>query len=214
MSAFTFNEGDVVDWIPISKPELERYLLKERDCLYPERRALLDRYAVDPCSVIVERFGRDDEVFVVARAADHVVFFDDIEDEFGTATEAGGRLIDPAIYGPIALTIGVLEEMLHPKPPPPPPPVEPPAPIDAAAIPFIKQTVARFFGPDAVIRNYGPDPAHLRLHVETDREPDMEDYECAGVLMTRIDLSTLTVTRRGTKTYGDAKIAYRQGVIL
>lgn len=202
-----------MDRIPITKAELEPILLNERTGLHPDRLTLIDRYAVDPHPVLVERhFGDEEQVFVVARAANHVVFYD-VEDLFGTATEEDGRLVDPAIYGSLGLAIGVLDELLRQEPPLPPP-VEQPAPIDPAAISFIKETVARFYGPDAVIRNYGPDPTRLRLHVETDREPGMAEYDCVGVLMTRIDLSTLTVTRRGTKPYGDAKTAYRQGAIL
>jgi len=41
-------------------------------------------------------------------------------------------------------------------------------------------------------------------------------YECLGVLMARIDRAqvAMVTTKRGTRVSGDAKIAYRQGVIL
>ena len=44
----------------------------------------------------------------------------------------------------------------------------------------------------------------------------MREYDCLGVLLTRIDRQqiNLEVTKRGTKILGDAKLAYRQGVIL
>ena len=98
---------------------------------------------------------------------------------------------------------------------PPVPPV-PPAPVTPAEQRFIKVTVKRFFGEDAVVRNYGPDPKRLRLHVETKKADGLKRYDCLGVLMTRIerDQISLDVTKRGTRIFGSAKIAYRQGVVL
>ncbi len=83
-------------------------------------------------------------------------------------------------------------------------------------IEFIKETVQRFYGADAVIRNFGPDPDRLEIHVESDAETDMRKYDCLGVLLTRINRAqiSLEVTSRGTKVRGSAKLAYRQGMIL
>ena len=98
------------------------------------------------------------------------------------------------------------------------PPIPPafPAPIDDVEARFITETVKRFFGDDAIVRNYGPDPARLALHVETSRDIGMAEYDCLGELMTRIDRDqiSLDVTRRGTRIFGNAKLAYRQGTIL
>ena len=98
----------------------------------------------------------------------------------------------------------------------PPVPIEPPAPIDSEEAEFIKATVRRFYGPDAVIRTYGPDPANLKLHVESSEAPGLEQYDCAGVILARINREQIAfeVTKRGTKPRGEAKIAYRQGVVL
>jgi len=95
------------------------------------------------------------------------------------------------------------------------PPV-PPAPVSAAEADYIKRTVRRFYGDGAVIRNYGPDPKRLSLHVETDIEPGMERHECLGWLMCEVvrDQISLEVTRRGNRISGNAKLAYRQGEIL
>ncbi len=73
-----------------------------------------------------------------------------------------------------------------------------------------------FYGNDAIVRNFGPDPKRLDLHVETDKAEGMDFYDCVGVLMTRIarDQNNLTVTTRGQRIFGFAKLAYRQGVIL
>jgi hypothetical protein len=98
------------------------------------------------------------------------------------------------------------------------PPLEPlpPAPLADWEAAFIKETVLRFFGADAVVRSFGPDPKRLQLHVETGRSAGMTGYECAGVLSCKIDRDgiDLVVTKRGERVWGDAKIAYRQGVVL
>ncbi|WP_156347636.1 hypothetical protein [Sphingomonas sp. Leaf9] len=98
----------------------------------------------------------------------------------------------------------------------PPIPARLPASFQAEERSFIKQAVERFYGSDAIVRNYGPDPDRLDLHVETDVDPSMERYDCLGVLLTRIDRDrvSLEVTKRGTKVRGNAKLAYRQGIIL
>lgn len=98
----------------------------------------------------------------------------------------------------------------------PPLPNETPVPLDAAEAEFIKATVERFYGPEAVVRNYGPDPAILKIHVEICTEPSMEQYDCAGILYARLNREQIAfeVTKRGTKPRAEAKIAYRQGVIL
>jgi len=81
---------------------------------------------------------------------------------------------------------------------------------------FIRQTVRRFYGDDAIVRDYGPDPKRLALHVETSIEPGVEKYDCAGILMCRIvrDQISLDVTKRGRRVRGNAKIAYRQGEVI
>ncbi|QNE05624.1 hypothetical protein [Croceicoccus marinus] len=98
----------------------------------------------------------------------------------------------------------------------PPIPERTPAPLRDGEREFIKEAVERFYGPDAIVRNYGPDADRLELHVETDEEMDMRKYDCLGVLLTRVDRRdiSLEVTKRGTKIRGNAKLAYRQGVIL
>ena len=98
------------------------------------------------------------------------------------------------------------------------PPLEavPPAPLTPAEAAFIRQVVVRYYGDNAVIRNYGPDPRRLLLHVETDVDPGMEVHECLGVLMCDLarDYVGLEVTKRGRRVWGNAKIAFRQGEVI
>ena len=92
----------------------------------------------------------------------------------------------------------------------------PPFPLSDAESAFIKETVMRFYGENAVVRNFGSDPKRMDIHVETDVDPDMRKYDCLGVLLTRIerDQISLEVTKRCTKVRGNAKLAYRQGTVL
>lgn len=98
------------------------------------------------------------------------------------------------------------------------PPIEAklPASLTANEVDYIKQTVRRFYGDDVVVRNFGPDPKRLELHVETDAEPGMERHTCLGLLMCEIarDQISLEVTKRGQRLRGNAKIAYRQGLVI
>ncbi|OYX00432.1 MAG: hypothetical protein B7Z12_16135 [Caulobacter vibrioides] len=86
--------------------------------------------------------------------------------------------------------------------------------MDAEAA-FIKATVERIFGADAVVRNFGSDPTRLDLHVETNTTTRLELDECKGHLWCRIERPiSLIATKRGARPHGTAKIAYRQGVII
>ena len=98
----------------------------------------------------------------------------------------------------------------------PPLPIERPAPIRPDEAEFIRATVSRFYGPDAVVRTYRPDPAHLKIHAEVSGEPGMKRYDCAGMLLAHLEREHIgfIVTARGTKPRAGAKVAYRQGVIL
>ena len=98
-------------WVPVTKDEIERVMLAEREGIASSYLALIDRYRVNPYPVVIHRFGNDEQAFVVARSPTHVVFFDDIEDIFGIATEDGGRLRECAMYGALALTIGELHRL-------------------------------------------------------------------------------------------------------
>ena len=98
----------------------------------------------------------------------------------------------------------------------PPMPPEDPAPLSAEEERHVLATIRAYYGADAVVRNWGPDPKHLKLHVESDKEDSLARHECLGVLMCDIvrDQITLEATTRGHRVWGSAKVAYRQGVVL
>jgi hypothetical protein len=105
------------------------------------------------------------------------------------------------------------EAMPQAKPPSDP---VPPAPLAAEEAAYIRQIARQFYGDDVVVRNYGPDPRRLELHIETAKQPGMEQHECLGFLMCEIerDAISLEVMKRGSRLHGNSKIAYRQGDIV
>jgi len=99
------------------------------------------------------------------------------------------------------------------------PPLEPfaPSPLQEGEATFIKDAVLRFYGEDAVVRSFGPDRDHMMLHVEASRLPDGLGYhDCLGIIYAGINRSSISlcVTKRGQRIRGQAKIAYRQGIVL
>lgn len=116
------------------------------------------------------------------------------------------RTLAPASFGTYAQAMPAAKSPL--------PPIAP-WPISDAEAAFIKETVERIFGADAVVRNFGSNPAELDLHIETSTTSGLKLDDCKGYLWCRIERPiSLIATERGTRVHGAAKIAYRQGVIL
>jgi hypothetical protein len=98
-----------MEWTPATKQEVSEAIEADWIGVDPALRARLATYLVEPQSASIERFGRMENAYIVARLNEHVVFFDDIEEDFGTAKEAGGLLSEVAACGNIALAIGELK---------------------------------------------------------------------------------------------------------
>ncbi|WP_419253064.1 hypothetical protein ACN2C6_15925 [Caulobacter sp. ErkDOM-YI] len=81
---------------------------------------------------------------------------------------------------------------------------------------YIVRTIRRYFGENATIRNWGVEPTRMMLHVETDLDIGLMEHECLGLLMCEIQRESVSLesTRRGQKLKGNAKTAYRRGVVL
>lgn len=99
-----------MDWAPANKQEVLTALEEDWVGIDPAVRVRLSSYLVDPRPASIERFGKTEQAFVVAQIKRHVVFFDDIEGDFGTAEEEGGKLSNTAAYGNIALALRELEQ--------------------------------------------------------------------------------------------------------
>jgi hypothetical protein len=77
-------------WTPISEAELKALLVAAVAALSPAQRKNFYAHAVPPTVVMCRRPGaaEDDPVFVIARKGKvKVIFFDDVEDEFGIALD-------------------------------------------------------------------------------------------------------------------------------
>jgi hypothetical protein len=98
----------------------------------------------------------------------------------------------------------------------PPMPVSLPAPLSVAEERYVLAAIRKYYGDDAVVRNWGPQPDRLMLHVETDQDIGLLRHECLGLLMCALvrDQIDLIATKRGERIRGSAKIAYRQGIII
>jgi len=69
-------------WQPISAAELDALLAVQiADCT-PEQQEFFDRCKVTPYLVPITRFGETEAVFVVARAGDLVLYYEDVEEGF------------------------------------------------------------------------------------------------------------------------------------
>jgi predicted esterase YcpF (UPF0227 family) len=69
-------------WEPISAAELEDLLSQQLTDCEPELVAVFETYKVAPFRAPIDRYGREESVFVVARKGDEVLYFEDVEDGF------------------------------------------------------------------------------------------------------------------------------------
>jgi len=96
-----------------SVPSIEQYARAaiDRDWvgIDPDLRTKLSAYMIEPVPAQIELFGTLETTCIVARISPHVVFFDEIEEDFGTAVEKDGQLFEAASYGNIALALRELE---------------------------------------------------------------------------------------------------------
>lgn len=92
-------------WTPANKRAVERAVAGDQtECsasVWEERAYML----IDPYPCTMNRFGNVETAYVVAKAARRVVYFEDVEEIFGTAREIDGRLVEVADYGPLILAL-------------------------------------------------------------------------------------------------------------
>ena len=93
------------NWTPATQEEVEQAVAAEREETDPICFEKFANMLVTPYRRTIHRFGRDEQVFVVARAPQRVVYFDDIEEDFATAREVDGQLVDSRSYGPLVLAL-------------------------------------------------------------------------------------------------------------
>lgn len=92
-------------WPPATIEDVRSAIAEVADHAGPN---IWPRYAqklIEPYIASIERFGEEEQVFVVAKLPTRVVYYEDIEEVFGTATEIDGRLVDCANYSDLRLCI-------------------------------------------------------------------------------------------------------------
>lgn len=75
----------MMPWSPVSKENFERILTEEIAALTPDAARAYEKYATTPYEQTCWRssdYGIE-RVFVVAKNGNRLLFFDDVEDEFG-----------------------------------------------------------------------------------------------------------------------------------
>ena len=85
---------------------------------------------------------------------------------------------------------------------PPLPPKEV-APVTSAEADYSRSCVQKYYGDDAVVRNFGPDPQRLELHVETAIKPGMEAHECLGLILCEVNRDHVSLEVTGLPPRGD-----------
>lgn len=107
-----------MEWKPISQTEFEELVAAERSTLDPSERAKLERYAVPPVHVFrifSIGSGEPDPVYVVARHESEVLFYDDTEEEFATATLGpDGLMRDWSLFGKLAWALNAFPTSANP----------------------------------------------------------------------------------------------------
>jgi|HubBroStandDraft_2_1064218.scaffolds.fasta_scaffold41953_2 hypothetical protein len=102
-----------MDWVPVSKEKFEGILAEERAALRPEVMWLYEQYAVIPFQLpcIRDENSVTEYVFVLAKKEERLLYYDDVEEDFGVATPDGdGVLRTWGNYGPLVRAVLVLDE--------------------------------------------------------------------------------------------------------
>jgi hypothetical protein len=81
-------------WKPKTRGEIEMILLEELAGCTPEQRAAFERLRVPLRKAPIERYGRIDSVFIVARMGDEVMYYEDVEEGFERSPlDVKGRIL-------------------------------------------------------------------------------------------------------------------------
>lgn len=96
-----------MEWKPATKEDVRSAVRAELDELAPDVRDTLAARLIEPEAATILRSGKSETIFIVARSGIHVVFFDDIEDNFQIGVETAGVVSAPQDY--VVLQVALLE---------------------------------------------------------------------------------------------------------
>ena len=69
-------------WQPVTAKELDALVTTQLADCSPEQHELFERYKVVPYLVPIDRQGKTEAVFVVAKTGDMVLYYEDVEEGF------------------------------------------------------------------------------------------------------------------------------------
>jgi hypothetical protein len=102
-----------MEWVPVSKEKFEAILAEELETLRPEVMRLYEQYAIQPFQqpCVREKNSETERVFVVAKKEERLLYYDDVEEDFGVAIPDGdGVLRNWGNYGPLVRAVLVLDD--------------------------------------------------------------------------------------------------------
>jgi len=76
-----------MEWGPVNREKFESILAEETEALRPEVMRLYGQYTVSPFQqpCLREQNSATEHVFVVARNGEHLLYYDNVEEDFGVA---------------------------------------------------------------------------------------------------------------------------------
>ena len=101
-----------MDWTPVSKERFDEILSGEISSLVPDMQRLYEQYAVEPFQLpcIRDQGAAREQVFVVAKKGNRLLYFDDVEEDFGvTILDEDGVMREWGNYGPLVRALLVLD---------------------------------------------------------------------------------------------------------
>jgi hypothetical protein len=101
-------------WSPVTTETLECILSEEIAALTPEAASAYEKYAVAPYEQRCLRSSDSgiERVFVVARNGSQLLFFDDIEEEFGVGVPDNDAILrDLGTFGPLVAAVFALDRI-------------------------------------------------------------------------------------------------------
>lgn len=81
-------------WKPMTQAELEQLIEEQLADCEPEQRDTFEKYRVPLRRVPIERYGKQERVFIVAQCGDEAMYYEDIEHGFNfSPLDTDGRIL-------------------------------------------------------------------------------------------------------------------------
>jgi hypothetical protein len=99
-------------WVPATKADVLEQIEDEKRTTPPSVWAELAHMLCEPYATTIFRFGETEVAFVVGKSRSRVVYLDDVEYIFCTATEIDGRLVDDQAWDNGSLSVALRQAAL------------------------------------------------------------------------------------------------------